>query len=68
MTRYQDWNRVRAAGDLLMVNVLRRLHGAGILEDYPNLSNYVARGEARPAFQRAYEAQRAIFLNASSQT
>ena len=64
-----DWlDGAFSAGDLLMVNVLRRLHGAGILEDYPNLSNYVARGEARPAFQRAYEAQRAIFLNASSQT
>lgn len=57
-----------SAGDLLMVNVLRRLHGTGLLEDFPNLSNYVARGEARPAFQRAYEAQRAVFLNASSKT
>lgn len=48
-----------SAGDLLMVSVLRRLGGAGIVEDWPNLANYVARGEARPAFQRALAAQRA---------
>jgi glutathione S-transferase len=49
-----------------MVTVLRRLHGSGILEDYPNLSAYVARGEARPAFARAYDAQRAVFTAASA--
>ncbi len=40
------------AGDLLMVSVLRRLGGSGILDEYPNVSAYVARGEARPAFKR----------------
>jgi glutathione S-transferase len=50
-----------SAGDLLMVTVLRRLSGSGILEDYPNLSAYVARGEARPAFKRAFDAQLAVF-------
>src|ERR1044071_9109727 len=35
-----------SAGDLLMVNVLRRLHGSGLLEVHPNLAAYVARGEA----------------------
>lgn len=50
-----------SAGDLLMVNILRRLKGSGLLEDYPNLSAYVARGEARPAFQRAFAAQLAVF-------
>ena len=50
-----------SAGDLLMVNVLRRLGGSGLLEEFPNLAAYVARGEARPAFKRAYAAQRAVF-------
>lgn len=50
-----------SAGDLLMVTVLRRMDGWGMLEDYPNLSAYVARGEARPAYKRAFEAQLAVF-------
>jgi glutathione S-transferase len=50
-----------SAGDLMMVSVLRRLNGSGILEKYPNLSAYVARGEARPAYQRAFDAQLAVF-------
>ena len=49
-----------SAGDLLMVLVLRRLEGSNLLEEYPNLTAYVARAEARPAYQRAYEAQRAV--------
>jgi glutathione S-transferase len=52
-----------SAGDLLMVNVLRRLAGSGILETFPNLMAYVVRGEARPAFKRAFEAQLAVFEN-----
>jgi glutathione S-transferase len=50
-----------SAGDLLMVQVLRRLAGSGLLEETPNLAAYVARGEARPAFRRAFAAQRAVF-------
>jgi glutathione S-transferase len=50
-----------SAGDLLMVTVLRRLEATGILEDYPALSAYVARGEARPAYARAFADQRAVF-------
>jgi glutathione S-transferase len=50
-----------SAGDLLMVQVLRRLGGSGLLNDYPNLVAYVARGEARPAFKRAFAAQLAVF-------
>jgi glutathione S-transferase len=50
-----------SAGDLLMVTVLRRLNGSGLLDRYPNLSAYVARGEARPAYQRAFDAQLAVF-------
>lgn len=57
-----DWlDGAFSAGDLLMVTVLRRLEGAGILENYPNLTRYVARGTARPAYGRAFEAQRAVF-------
>jgi glutathione S-transferase len=50
-----------SAGDLLMVSVLLRLKSSGILDDYPNLAAYVARGEARPAYQRAFDAQLAVF-------
>jgi glutathione S-transferase len=50
-----------SAGDLLMVTVLRRLTGSGLLEKYPNLCAYVARGEARPAYKRAFEDQLAVF-------
>ena len=54
-----------SAGDLLMIGVLRRLGGSGILEEFPNLAAYVARGEARPAFRRAFAAQLAVFKAAS---
>ena len=50
-----------SAGDLLMVSVLRRLSSSGLLGEFPSLSAYVARGEARPAFKRAFEAQLAVF-------
>ncbi len=50
-----------SAGDLLMVQVLRRLSGSGILDDYPNLVAYVARGEARPGYKRAFAAQLAVY-------
>ena len=49
------------AGDLLMINVLRRPAASPFLEDYPNLAAYVARGEARPAFKRAFADQLAVF-------
>jgi glutathione S-transferase len=52
-----------SAGDLLMVTVLRRLGGSGEVEKYPNLAAYVARGEARPAYQRAFAAQLAVFTS-----
>ncbi len=55
-----------SAGDLLMVTVLRRLNGSAMLEERPNLSAYVARGEARPAFKRAFAAQSGIFAAAST--
>jgi glutathione S-transferase len=49
-----------SAGDLLMVSVLVRLRMSGLLDGYPNLAAYVARGEARPAYRRAFDAQLAI--------
>jgi glutathione S-transferase len=56
-----EWlDGVFSAGDLLMVSVLLRLRMSGLLDEYPNLGAYVARGEARPAYRRAFEAQRAV--------
>ena len=49
-----------SAGDLMMVSVLLRLRLSGILDEYPNLAAYVARGEARPAYRRAFDAQLAV--------
>lgn len=54
-----------SAGDLMMVTVLRRLGASGLLEEYPSLSAYVARGEARPAYQRAFADQLAVFTAAA---
>jgi len=57
-----DWlDGAFSAGDLLMVSVLLRLKSSGITDEYPNLSAYVARGEARSAYQRAFAAQLAVF-------
>jgi len=50
-----------SAGDLMMVAVLLRSKPSGILDGYPNLAAYVARGEARPAYKRAFAAQLAVF-------
>lgn len=50
-----------SAGDLVMITVLRRLKKSGLLNEFPNTAAYVERGEARPAFQRAFEAQLAVF-------
>jgi glutathione S-transferase len=55
-----------SAGDLIMINVMRRLAGSGLLEEYPNLRAYIDRGEARPAFKRAFDAQLAVFANSSN--
>ena len=56
-----DWlEGAFSAGDLLMVSVLLRLRMSGILDEFPNLAAYVARGEARPAYRRAFAAQLAI--------
>ena len=49
------------AGDLLMVSVLLRLKSSGLLNEYPNLTAYLAHGEARPAYKRAFAAQSAIY-------
>ena len=49
-----------SAGDLMMVSVLLRLRPSGLLDEFPQLAAYVARGEARPAYERAFAAQWAI--------
>ena len=57
-----DWlDGAFSAGDLMMVSVLLRLRPSGMLDEYPNLAAYAARGEARPAYQRAFAAQLAVF-------
>jgi len=56
-----DWlDGAFSAGDLMMASVLLRLRASGLLDEYPSLSAYVARGEARPAYQRAFAAQWAV--------
>ena len=56
-----DWlDGAFSAGDLMMVSVLLRLRASGILDEFPNLAAYVARGEARPAYKRAFAAQLAV--------
>lgn len=54
-----------SAGDLMMVHTLQRLRPSGLLVEYPSLAAYVARGEARPAYQRAFAAQLAVFTGQS---
>lgn len=53
-----DWlDGAFSAGDLMMVSVLLRTRPSGVLNEFPNLAAYVARGEARPAYKRAFDAQ-----------
>ncbi len=64
-----DWlDGAFSAGDLMMVSVLIRLKRSGLVDEYPNLAAYVARGEARPAYQRAYAAQAAAFTGPPATT
>src|SRR5271170_6093721 len=56
-----DWlDGAFSAGDLMMVSVLLRTRPSGLLDEFPNLAAYVSRGEARPAYKRAFEAQLAV--------
>ena len=55
-----------SAGDLLTAAVLFRANRSGVLGEYANLSAYVARGEARPAFKRAFAAQLAVFARSQA--
>jgi glutathione S-transferase len=56
-----DWlDGAFSAGDLMMVSVLLRLRASGLLDEFANLAAYVARGEARPAYKRAFAAQLAV--------
>ncbi|MBT2144973.1 MULTISPECIES: glutathione S-transferase family protein [unclassified Rhodanobacter] len=61
-----DWlDGAFSAGDLMMVHTLQRLKPSGLLDEYPSLAAYVARGEARPAYKRAFAAQLAVFTGKS---
>lgn len=55
-----------SAGDLMMVHVLRRLESSNLLQDYPHLCTYLARAQARPAYQRAFADQLAVFTALSA--
>lgn len=56
-----DWlDGTFSAGDLTMVSVLLRTRPSGILDEFPRLAAYVSRGEARPAYQRAFADQLAL--------
>ena len=62
-----DWlDGAFSAGDLLMATVLLRAKSSGLLDEFPRVAAYLARGEARPAYQRAFAAQLAVFKNGSS--
>ena len=50
-----------SAGDLMMVHALQRLKPSGMLNDFANIAAYVARGEARMAYQRPFADQLAVF-------
>jgi glutathione S-transferase len=64
---HREWlDGTFSVGDLMMVSVLRRLHVSGLLDEYPNLAAYVTRGEARPAFARAFADQLAVFTSQPS--
>ena len=64
-----DWlDGAFSAADVLMVLVLRWLEGDGVLEAYPNLMAYVARGEARPAYRRAFADQLAVFTSGATES
>ena len=62
-----DWlDGTFSAGDLMMVSVLLRIKSSGIVDEFPNLAAYVARGEARPAYKRAFDAQLAVYIGKPS--
>ena len=64
-----DWlDGAFTAGDLMTVTVLLRLKASGMLNEYPNLAAYVARGEARAAYKRAFEAQLSVFTSSGAYT
>jgi glutathione S-transferase len=57
-----DWlDGAFSAGDIMMVHAVRRLEGSGLLEEHPTVAAYIARATARPAYQRAFAAQLAVF-------
>ncbi|TQK02890.1 glutathione S-transferase family protein [Herbaspirillum sp. SJZ107] len=74
LTRLHDLDRVLAgrdwlagdfsAADILMTTVLRLLDGCGLAARFGNVSAYMARCMARPAFRKALAAQLALYAPA----
>jgi glutathione S-transferase len=62
-----DWlDGAFSAGDLMMEHALQRLEPSGLLNEFPTLAAYVARGAARPAYQRAFAAQLKVWTDKPS--
>jgi len=58
----KEWLEGRfTIADLMLVTVLRQLRGGKTVDHFPNLAALIARGEARPAFQRALADQLEVF-------
>ncbi|HWU94113.1 MAG TPA: glutathione S-transferase family protein [Sphingomonas sp.] len=58
----RDWlGESFSVADIAMVTVLRNADNSPLIADRPTLAAYVERGMARPAFQRAMDAQLADF-------
>ncbi len=65
--RDREWlDGAFSVGDLMMIHAVRRLESSGLLTEFPALAAYIARGAARPAYQRAFAAQRAVFAAATA--
>jgi len=59
-----DWlDGAFSAADIMMVHAVRRLEGSGLLEEHANIAAYIARGQARAAYKRAFAAQLAVFTD-----
>src|SRR5829696_748819 len=58
----KEWLEGRfTIGDLIMITTLRFLRHTDLVSQFPNLSAFVERGQARPAFQRALADQLAVY-------
>jgi glutathione S-transferase len=64
----KDWLAGQfSIADIMMVTVLNNVRHTDLVAEYPALAAYKARGEARPAYKRALEAQLADFKSEAPQ-